>query len=544
MPSSADYGSSSDWCVYRHQQLLTEASPLRVPAAAMQTIRLVLLLALVEGAAAGHGLPARRLQTMTAMQTPFPASCLDVCPELQSANGTLREIYDYMGQATFITHQQYITHVAAFVEAVSGLLCSHRSLATCIADNPDSCDAFAAGKRRLQVPKLRKQIRMPAKGVRRTWGGRLLGRRLEVSNDTNYTDDNYSQGDNDTNYTDSYDNSSSGGYGNYSDGYDNSSSGGYGKHSDEYDNYSSGGYGNSDGYDNHSSGGYGKHSDGYDNYTDGSGDHQVSFYLDLTLCSVGNMQLESGDDALNLFMPFLTMVDPMLVSNTVIILVIVVTISICTRVGLIAADLANADLSMCNMLPNDIDEIYGDSVASNGTGPGGYGGYGGKPGEDDFDDFGGECQGTAQADPMTDGACWTLTVVVSPLDRMVPAGYKPEEADQYARLSTAMGTLAPTSHPASEHVLPGTRITAWASTSICLADVSSAPQECANATLAEMGFAFTLETLGGDALGLENVALRMQGGVQCTVYTDEADFAPADANASCATYALANLVTE
>ncbi|CAE7560260.1 unnamed protein product, partial [Symbiodinium sp. CCMP2456] len=74
------------------------------------------------------------------------------------------------------------------------------------------------------------------------------------------------------------------------------------------------------------------------------------------------------------------------------------------------------------------------------------------------------------------------------------------------------------------------RITSWASTSICLADVSSAPQECANATLAEMGFAFTLEN------GTSDVCT---GGVQCTVYTDEADFSPADSNASCKTYALA-----
>ncbi|CAE7227814.1 unnamed protein product [Symbiodinium sp. CCMP2592] len=393
----------------------------------MQMLELVLRLALVVGAAAGHGrLPVRRLQAMTAMQTPFPASCMDACPELQLANGTFRDIYDYMGQATFITHHQYITHVAAFVDAISGLLCSHRSLAECIAANPGSCDAFAAGKRRLQAPKLRQQMRMPSEGLRRTFGGRLLGRRLEVSNDTNDTGDNYSEGDNYTNYTDSYDNSSSGGYGNYSDGYDNSSSGGYDNYSDSsdnsssggygnysdgydnsssgdygnysdgygnsssggygnysdgydnyssgydnyssggygnysdgydnyssggydnyssgYDNYSSGGYGNysggydnyssggydnyssgydnyssggygkhSDEYDNYSSGGYGNHTDGYNNYTDGSGDHQADSELlrecnwGMLACSAGNMQLESGDDALNLFMEFVTM---------------------------------------------------------------------------------------------------------------------------------------------------------------------------------------------------------------------------------------------
>eukprot|EP00439_Symbiodinium_sp_Y106_P016007 s4800_g2.t1 len=446
-----NYGSSSDWsgCGISSFSPKLRPSACRLQAA-MQMIELVLRLALVMGAAAGHGrLPARRLQAMTAMQTPFPASCMDACPELQSANGTFRDIYDYMGQATFITYHQYVTHVAAFVDAISGLLCSHRSLAECIAANPDSCDAFAAGKRRLQAPKLRKQMNMPAEGLRRTFGGRLLGRRLEVSNDTNDTGDNYSEGDNYTNdtdsydnssiggygnysdgndnssmggygnYSDGYDNSSSGGYGNYSDGYDNSSSGGYGNYSDGYDNSSMGGYGNysdgydnsssggdgnySDGYDNSSSGGYGNHTDGYDNYTDGSGDHQECNW-GMLACSAGNMQMESGDDALNLFMEFITMTNMSMENVTTLCFA---NVGCCHAIqDLLPAELATADLSMCNELPNatpgpcaDMSDIDGGSMASNGTGHGGYSG--------DEDDFGGECQGDASTWTAGHGDCST-----------------------------------------------------------------------------------------------------------------------------------------
>ncbi|CAE7438439.1 unnamed protein product, partial [Symbiodinium natans] len=171
------------------------------------------------------------------------------------------------------------------------------------------------------------------------------------------------------------------------------------------------------------------------------------------------------------------------------------------------------------------------TACSDGSGGSGGGGYNGGPGGGGSDDFGAECKGDSRTWSAGFGGC----------DTYGPGGVNDgwcmldsDSSGVYAgEACPECGTC--TAAPQTAQVFMAVacswcRITAWTSSSLCLGEADSVLEECSNATLAAMGFAFTLEKVESDVCS---------SGKQCTIYTDEADFFPADAEQPCTTFALA-----